>query len=168
MRLLFDLPPRQTEGFVGSLLGSMDPDLESSDHTTLSCRAEHLEIGLRAVGKGSSIQVVVSSTGLQIVGQVPWSRAKNGQKGTREWRKLNVGVDQNGVIVAEELTDSTTDDASVVPALVRQVPTTRRSCGAPPTAPTTRVSSTRRSSNLERLSSSLRSNRRVYPEERCE
>ena len=59
----------------------MDPDLESPDHTTLSRCAEHLEIKLPAVGKGSSIQLVVDSTGLQIVGQGPWARAKNGQKG---------------------------------------------------------------------------------------
>ena len=109
-------------GFASSLPGSMDPDLESPDHTTLSRRAEHLETGLPAAGKGGAIQTVVASTGLQIVGQVPWAHAKNGRRGTREWRKLNVGVDENGVIVAKDPTDSTADDTSVVPALVRQIP----------------------------------------------
>jgi hypothetical protein len=122
LRLLFHLPLRQTEGFVGSLLKLMELDLRSPDHTTLSRRAKQLEIELPVVGKGSSIHLVVDSTGLQIVGHGPWAAAKHGVAGTREWRKLHVGVDQNGVIVTERITDSNVDDASVVPDLVDQIP----------------------------------------------
>jgi hypothetical protein len=125
LRLLFRLPLRQTEGFVASLLRFMDLDLKSPDHTTLSRRAKKLEVELPSIGKRSTIHLVVDSTGLQIVGQGPWARAKSGKQGTREWRKLHVGVDQNGVIVAERLTDSGADDASVVPDLVEQIPEDR-------------------------------------------
>ena len=38
--ILFHLPLRQTEGFVGSLLRLMDLDLRSPDHSTLSSRAK--------------------------------------------------------------------------------------------------------------------------------
>jgi uncharacterized protein YbjT (DUF2867 family) len=65
---------------------------------------------------------VVDSTGLQIVGEGPWTTSKHGQRGTREWRKLHVGVDKQGVIVAQKLTDSTTDDAGVVPDLLDEIP----------------------------------------------
>ena len=41
--LLFHLPLRQTEGFVGSLLRLMDLDLRPPDHSTLSRRAEQLD-----------------------------------------------------------------------------------------------------------------------------
>ncbi len=35
LRLVFNLPLRQTEGFLRSLLDLMDIDLEAPDHTTL-------------------------------------------------------------------------------------------------------------------------------------
>ena len=120
--LLFHLPFRQTEGFVGSLLRLMDLDLRSPDHSTLSRRTKQLDLQLPSVRRKTAIHLVVDSTGLQIVGEGPWTTAKHGQRGTREWRKLHVGVDENGVIVAQKLTDSTTDDAGVVPDLLDQIP----------------------------------------------
>ncbi len=122
LRMLFRLALRQTEGFVGSLLRLMDLDLTSPDHTTLSRRAKQLEVELRTFGEKTEIHLIVDSTGLQICGQGPWANAKHGKKGTREWRKLHVGVDEHGVILAEKLTDSNVDDASVVPDLVDQIP----------------------------------------------
>jgi len=121
LRLLFRLPLRRTEGFVASLLRMLDLDLGSPDHTTLSRRAKQLEIELPVAGKGSSIHLVVDSTGLQTVGHGPWAAAEHGGAGTRAWRKLHVGVDQDRVIVAEKITDSNVDDASVVPDLVDQI-----------------------------------------------
>jgi len=122
LRILFRLPLRQTEGFVGSLLRLLDLDLTSPDHTTLSRRAKQLDVELRAFGKKTEIHLIVDSTGLQICGQGPWANAKHGKKSTREWRKLHVGVDEKGVIVAEVLTDSNVDDANVVSDLVDQIP----------------------------------------------
>ena len=44
LRLVFNLPLRQTEGFVGSLLGLMDLEhLPVPDHRTLSRRAQSLK-----------------------------------------------------------------------------------------------------------------------------
>ena len=120
--ILFHLPLRQTEGFVGSLLRLMDLDLRSPDHSTISRRANQLDVQLPTVGIKSPIHLVVDSTGLQIVGEGPWTSAKHGQRGTREWRKLHVGVDENGVIVAQKLTDSTTDDAGEVRGLLDRIP----------------------------------------------
>ena len=39
LRLLFDLPLRQTEGLLNSLFAIMGIDLSAPDHTTLSRRA---------------------------------------------------------------------------------------------------------------------------------
>ena len=52
---------------------------------------------------------------------IPWAVAKHGTKGTREWRKLHIGVNESGFIVAHSLTESSVDDASVVPDLLNQV-----------------------------------------------
>ena len=120
--ILFHLPLRQTEGFVVSLLRLMDLDLRPPDHSTLSRRAKQLDIQLPSIRRKTAIHLVVDNTGLQIVGEGPWTTAKHGERGTREWRKLHVGVDENGVIVAQKLTDSASDDAGVVPDLLDQIP----------------------------------------------
>jgi len=44
LRLVFHLPLRQTEGFVGSLLRLMGLDLKAPDHSTLSRRGEDVEV----------------------------------------------------------------------------------------------------------------------------
>lgn len=64
LRLVFRLPLRQAEGFVWSVLASMDVDLEAPDHTTLSRRSRHLDVGLRRIPAKGSIHLIVSSTGL--------------------------------------------------------------------------------------------------------
>jgi len=100
----------------------MDLALQPPDHSTLSRRAKQLDIQLPSVGRRAAIHLAVDSTGLQIVGEGPWTTAKHGPRGKREWRKLHVGVDVNGVIVAQKLTDSTADDGTVVPDLLDQIP----------------------------------------------
>ena len=44
VRIVFRLPLRQTEGFVGSLLRLMDLDLSVPDHTTLSRRNKDVNV----------------------------------------------------------------------------------------------------------------------------
>ena len=121
LRLVFHLALRQTEGFVGSLLKLMGLDLTAPDHTTLSRRGSKLEVALRRQVPAGPIHLIVDSTGLKITGQGQWAAAKHGARGIRAWRKLHVGVDENGVIVAEQLTDSSVDDSSVVEGLLGQV-----------------------------------------------
>ena len=49
LRLLFHLPLRQTEGFLRSLFGWVGLSLPSPDHTTLSRRAQYLDLTLRRI-----------------------------------------------------------------------------------------------------------------------
>jgi hypothetical protein len=49
-----------------------------------------------------------------------WAAAKHGGKGRRGWRKLHLGVDGSGVIVAQVLTEGNTNDAVTVPDLLGQ------------------------------------------------
>ena len=69
LRLVFRLPLRQAEGFVRSVLSSMDAALEAPDHTTLSRRSRHLDVGLHRVPAKGPIHLIVDSTGLSIVGE---------------------------------------------------------------------------------------------------
>jgi hypothetical protein len=86
-------------------------ELEAPDHTTLSRRGQNLNIQLARVSRKSPINLIVDSTGLSIVGEGEWATAKYGGRGRRGWKKLHLGVDRSGVIVAEVLTDGDVNDA---------------------------------------------------------
>ena len=121
LRLVFKLPLRQAEGFLRSVLSLMDADLEAPDHTTLSRRSQHLDIKLRRAGRSGAIHLIVDSTGLSIVGEGEWAAAKHGGRGKRGWKKLHLGVDEAGAIVARVLTDGTVDDARTALSLIDAV-----------------------------------------------
>ena len=121
LRLLFHLPLRQAEGFLTSLFVLMGLDLQSPDHTTLSRRGQHLNLTLRRVPRRAGLHLIIDSTGLSIVGEGEWAAAKHGGRGTRGWKKLHVGVDHTGVIVAHALTDATVDDATTGIELIKAV-----------------------------------------------
>ena len=111
LRLLFHLPLRQAEGFLQSLFRTTGIELSAPDHTTLSRRGQLLDLTLRRVPTGEGMHLIVDSTGLSIVGEGEWAAAKHGGRGRRGWKKLHVGVDRSGVIVAHALTDAQADDA---------------------------------------------------------
>ena len=91
-----------------SIFGMLGVDLTAPDHTTLSRRGQHLALALRRARPGTSLHLIVDSTGLSIVGEGEWAAANHGGRGRRGWRKLHLGVD--GRIVAR-LTEPTADDA---------------------------------------------------------
>ncbi len=122
LRMVFHLPLRQTEGFLNSLLRLMELDLKAPDHTTLSRRSKDVTVPAPTRVHDGPIHLIVDSTGLKISGAGEWHahRHKN-SKARRQWRKLHVGVDEDGFIVAATLTKSSEDDPSTVPELVEQV-----------------------------------------------
>ncbi len=113
LRLVFNLPLRQAEGFLRSVLSPMDVDLEAPDHTTLSRRSQRLDVGLDLVPVKEPIHLLIDSTGLSIFGEGKWAAAEYGGRGKRAWKKLHLGVDRTGVIVAQALTHGSADDARV-------------------------------------------------------
>jgi IS5 family transposase len=121
LRLLFHLPLRQTEGFLHSLFGMMGSDLSAPDHTTLSRRGQHLDLERDRVSTGRRVHLIVDSTGRSILGEEEWAAAKHGGHGKRGWKKLHLGVDRSGVIVAHALTEATTDDATMTIELIQTV-----------------------------------------------
>ena len=68
---------------------------------------------MQVVPANGPLHLIVDSTGLSIVGEGEWAAAKHGGRGTRGWKKLHLGVDRAGVIVAHALTEATVDDATV-------------------------------------------------------
>ena len=104
-----------------SIVGMLGVDLPAPDHTTLSRRGQHLALALRRARPGTSLHLIVDSTGLAIVGDGAWAAATHGGRGRRGWRKLPLGVDGSRVIVACALTEPTADDAITGISLVDEV-----------------------------------------------
>ncbi len=121
LRLVVNLPLRQTEGFLRSVLSLMDVDLESPDHTTLSWRSQSFNHDLHRVAGDNLIHLIVDSTGLAIVGEGEWAAAKYGGRGRRGWKKLHLGVDRTGMIVAAILTDGNANDGKTALDLIDEV-----------------------------------------------
>ena len=121
-RLLFHLALRQTEGFLGSILRLMGVALPCPDHTTLSRRNATVEVR-RKVDRAPQgpVCVIVDSTGLKVCGQGEWHAQKHGEKKAKRWKKLHIGVDDQGQIVASTVTDSQEQDPSQVPELLTQI-----------------------------------------------
>jgi hypothetical protein len=55
---------------------------------------------------------------VSILGEWEWAAAKYGGHGKRGWKKLHLGVDRSGVIVAHALTETTVDDATTAIELI--------------------------------------------------
>ena len=71
-------------------------------------------------GHAGPIHLVIDSTGLKIVGDGEWHVIKHKPANKRRcWRKLHLGVDAGGFIVASELTESGVDDGSVGATMIR-------------------------------------------------
>jgi len=121
LRLVFKLPLRQAEGFLRSVLALMGVALEAPDHTTLSRRSQRLDVALGLVPIKEPIHLIVDSTGLSIVGEGEWAAVKHGGRGRRGWKKLHLGVDRSGVIVAGALTDGNADDAKAALDLLDEI-----------------------------------------------
>lgn len=58
LRLVFQLPLRQTEGFIRSVLAMMGVDVDAPDHTTFSRRSQHLEIELHSVATAGPVHLI--------------------------------------------------------------------------------------------------------------
>ena len=104
-----------------SVLALMGTDLEAPDHTTLSRRSQQLDLALNRIPATGPLHLIVDSTGLSIVGEGEWAAAKHGKRGKRGWKKLHLGVDRYGVIVAQAVTEPTADDATTGIDLIDQV-----------------------------------------------
>ena len=83
LRLVFNLPLRQAEGFLRSVLSLTGVALETSDHTMISRRSRSLNVDLHRAAGDKPIHLIVDSTGLSIVGEGEWAAAKYGGRGRR-------------------------------------------------------------------------------------
>jgi hypothetical protein len=123
LKAVFRLALRQTEGLIGSIIRLLGLALSVPDHTTLSRRAETLEVPRpRSGSEAEPVHLLVDSTGLKLCGPGQWLIEKHGTRRRRSWKMLHLGMDADtGRIVASELTPHDGDDGSQVGPLLDQV-----------------------------------------------
>lgn len=126
IREFYQLPYRQTQGFVNSALNLMKLDLQVPDYTTLCRRTPQLSVSLhhkaRFAGAREGMVVAVDSTGLSLYTHSEWNRKKhqnNRVPGYEKWRKLHVIIDvKTGEILENKYTKSTQNDGPEFSALL--------------------------------------------------
>jgi hypothetical protein len=129
IQAVYHLPLRATEGFVQSLLFLMGyAHLKSPDYSTLSYRAQELEIPMSqavktALSQGEPLHIAIDSTGVKIYGEGEWKVRKHGWTKRRLWRKVHLGVDvSTNLIPTSETTDQNKADSYMVEPLLNQLP----------------------------------------------
>jgi hypothetical protein len=63
------------------------------EHSTLSRRAESLEIPKQCPRSRGTVHLLVDSTGLWLCAPGEWLIEKHSTRRRRSWRKLHIGVD---------------------------------------------------------------------------
>ncbi|HJN77731.1 MAG TPA: IS5 family transposase [Myxococcota bacterium] len=125
LRTVFRLPLRQTEGFVASLIALMGLELDTPDHTTLSRRGRDVEVPMPARSLGGAVHLVIDSTGLKMMGDGEWHAHKHRTSNRRRsWRKLHLGVDEQGFILAWDLTGARVDDSPIGVSMLEELDVT--------------------------------------------
>jgi hypothetical protein len=121
-RQIFNLRLRQAEGFTRSLLKIMGVNLPVPDYTTVSRRIRKLSIDLVYSKLSGNINVILDSTGIKVLGEKEWINYKHGTRQRKIWRKLHIGVTDDGSIIAGEITTLRDSDIATVPKLLNQIP----------------------------------------------
>jgi len=124
LKVTFKLPFVQLEGFACWLMTLLQLDLQIPNYSQICRRQKGLPvpIGLRKRLLGEPVPLVIDSRGLKGYGAGAWKVPQHGVGKRGTWRKLHWAVDeQRGQIMAHQLTEKETDDASQLPELVEKI-----------------------------------------------
>lgn len=123
LKIIYHLPLRATQGFVGSLLELLRLPLSAPDYSLLSIREKTLPLRLPRNRKDNEgMHLVVDSTGLKLYGEGEWKVRKHGADKRRTWLKLHLGINEaTDDIEACVLTGDDVHDSEVLPAMLDQI-----------------------------------------------
>jgi hypothetical protein len=124
LKATFKLPFRQLEGFACSLMRLLQLHLRVPDYSQICRRQKGLSVplGIQKRSLSEPVHLVIDSSGLKVYGEGEWKVRQHGVSKRRTWRKLHLAVDeQTGQIMAHQLTEKETDDASQLPELVEKI-----------------------------------------------
>jgi hypothetical protein len=119
IKAVYGLPLRATTGFVQSIFDLLGIPLSVPDYTTISRRAEYLNVHLRKTHKEIT-DLILDSTGSKVFGEGEWKVRKHGWSKRRTWKKLHIGIDSHGEIRGVVMTDNNMHDSLVVDNILNQ------------------------------------------------
>jgi hypothetical protein len=120
---VYHLTLRAAQGFAQSLRELAFADLSMPNYTTLSRRAQELQVKLPEMSSREPVHLVVDSTGVKLYGEGVWNVRKHGYSKRRTWRRVHLGLDvKTGQTRAALMTHQDVDDASALPVLLAQIP----------------------------------------------
>jgi len=123
IRQVFNLPLRQTEGFMTSIARLMAAAIAIPDFSCISKRSVDLPAILLTSGLKPGSVVIVDSTGLKVYGKDEWHQEKHSVPARRTWRKLHLAIDEHHQVLACELTTPEVGDPTAVVDLLAQIAT---------------------------------------------
>ena len=113
---IFSLPLRSLQGFIDSIFSLMNVPLRSPNYSSISKRANTVEIKYRNLSRGAIRHIAIDSTGLKVFGEGGWKVKKHGSEKRRTWRKLHLVVDvDTHEIISAEMTLVNVGDSEVYP-----------------------------------------------------
>ena len=101
---------RQATGLVESIFKMHGINLPVPDYTTLSRRG-NIEVPIKVDPNKEDVHIIVDGTGLKMYGEGEWKVRKHGYTKHRMWKKLHIGIDENGEIRMVTLTNNNVTDA---------------------------------------------------------
>lgn len=121
---VYNLPLRQTEGFVSSLLSRSGSSLKVPDYTTLCRRRQVLDVSdkLQKWNSRDNIVFAIDASGLKCCGEKEWMQSKHRVTRRRKFIKIHTGINvETREIIYNKSTSSKVSDISVFPAAIELV-----------------------------------------------
>ena len=123
IKVLFNLPLRQTQGFMQSIITLAKLDWDAPNYSTLSRRQKNIDIIIPYQPTPNGLHLLIDATGIKIVGAGEWCYKKHGNQRRRQWRKVHIGIDADSQqIRAVSVTTSNVGDPSMLDDLLEQIP----------------------------------------------
>jgi len=123
LRQVFNLRLRQAQGFTRSILLLLGKEVAVPDYTTISRRIREVSVAFLTQKVLGKVNLILDSTGIKVVGERGWINYKYKLRQRKIWRKLHIGVTDDGTIVAGKVTELRDSDIATVPYLLDQVNT---------------------------------------------
>ncbi len=126
IRFVFDLPFRQLEGFVESILAAMSLKADVPNYTTICRRSKFLSQKklkyYAAFSRAKELHLLLDASGLSVFSASPnhacrYPKDRLAKKGGA-WKKFHIAFDlESAQIIGSELTDSRISDFRKVPGI---------------------------------------------------
>ena len=128
VKVVFRLPLRALEGFLGSLMGLLGALLPVPSYTQICRRAASLgQIVKHLTSKKHITDIVIDSSGLKVYGEGEWKVRQHGKSKRRTWRKIHLGIcSDSQEIVMSLLTENSVSDGEAAVEMANEMPSTVR------------------------------------------